>query len=90
MASNLPPGFEDPADDDDIHEMAEMPFVEEIINDESFMDCLKRVNKSNISSPYDTHDLKFPKNCSIIDIYKGTSATEMFNEFIESISNWKV
>ena len=38
MASNLPPGFEDPADDDDIHEMAEMPFVEEIINDESFMD----------------------------------------------------
>ena len=61
MASNLPPGFEDPADDDDIHEMAEMPFVEEIINDESFMDCLKRVNKSNISSPYDTHDLNLPR-----------------------------
>lgn len=43
MASNLPLGFEDPADDDDIHEMAEMPFVEEIIIGESFMDWLIRV-----------------------------------------------
>lgn len=43
MESNLPPGFEDPADDDDIHEMAEMPFVEEIIIGESFMDWLIRV-----------------------------------------------
>ena len=38
MASNLPEGFQDPADDEDIHEFAEMPFIDEIINDESFMD----------------------------------------------------
>ena len=43
MESNLPPGFEDPADDENIYEMSEMPFVEEIIIGESFMDWLIRV-----------------------------------------------
>lgn len=43
MANNLPNGFEDPADNEDIHEFAEMPYIEENSNRESFMDWLIKV-----------------------------------------------